>query len=194
MRGVLHAFQPLRFSWAGSGEMNTLVSAEWQGGMPFLRGFGLMCGFYVNELILRLLPRDDAHENLFDAYSGSLELLARGDPTAPVLRRFEKRLLAELGYAMLLDRDAAGGDPIDPSLHYLYDPERGPLPMERNASDAPDGEMVVRGSTLLGIDRDDFSSGETMHQARGLMRALIGQRLHGQTLHTRSVLLELQDL
>jgi len=194
MRGVLHAFQPLRFSWAGSGEMNTLVSAEWQGGMPFLRGFGLMCGFYVNELILRLLPRDDAHENLFDAYSGSLEMLARGDPTAPVLRRFEKRLLAELGYAMLLDRDAAGGDPIDPSLHYLYDPERGPLPMERNASDAPDGEMVVRGSTLLGIDRDDFSSGETMHQARGLMRALIGQRLHGQTLHTRSVLLELQDL
>ena len=54
--------------------------------------------------------------------------------------------------------------------------------------------MVVRGSTLLGLDRDDFSSAETLHQSRGLMRALIGQRLHGQTLHTRSVLLELQDL
>jgi len=194
LRGVLHAFQPLRLAWAGSGEMNTLISAEWQGGMPFLRGFGLMCGFYVNELILRLLPRDDAHEKLFDAYAESLGQLGRGEPTAAVLRRFEKRLLAELGYAMLLDRDAANGDPIDPTLHYLYDPERGPLPVERVANDAMEGDMVVRGSTLLGIDRDDFSTAETLHQARGLMRALIGQRLHGQTLHTRSVLLELQDL
>ncbi len=190
LRGVLHAFQPLRLSWAGTGELNTLVSAEWQGGMPFLRGPGLMCGFYVNELVLRLLPRDDAHESLFDAYAESLERLGRGEPTAAVLRRFEKRLLAGLGYAMLLDRDAAGGAPIDPAAHYLYDPERGPLPVDG----APGGEMVVRGSTLLGLDRDDFSSAETLHQSRGLMRTLIGQRLHGQTLHTRSVLLELQDL
>ena len=53
---------------------------------------------------------------------------------------------------------------------------------------------MVRGSTLLDLDRDDFSSIQTLFQARGLMRALIGQRLHGQTLHTRNVLLELQDL
>jgi DNA repair protein RecO (recombination protein O) len=190
MRGVLHAFQPLRLSWSGAGELNTLVAAEWEGGMPFLRGFGLMCGFYVNELILRLLPRDDAHEALFDAYASSLDRLGHGVPTAGVLRGFEKRLLAELGYAMLLDRDAASGAPIDPAMHYLYDPERGPLP----AKGAAGGEMVVRGSTLLDLDRDDFGSAETLHQARSLMRALIGQRLHGQTLHTRSVLLELQDL
>lgn len=190
MRGVLHAFQPLRLSWTGSGELSTLIGAEWEGGMPFLRGFGLMCGFYVNELILRLVPRDDAHEALFDAYRDSLERLGRGDPTAGVLRGFEKRLLAELGYAMLLDRDAASGAPIDPEMHYLYDPERGPLPV----NGASVGEMVVRGSTLRDLDLDDYRSAETLHQARGLMRALIGQRLHGQPLHTRSVLLELQDL
>ncbi len=194
LRGVLHAFQPLRLTWAGSGEMNTLVTAEWQGGMPFLRGFGLMCGFYVNELILRLLPREDSHENLFDAYADSLARLGHGEPTAAVLRGFEKRLLAELGYAMLLDRDAASGAPIDPAIHYLYDPERGPIAVTIPAAGVPAGEMVVRGSTLIDLDRDDFSSGRTLHQARGLMRALIGQRLHGQTLHTRSVLLELQDL
>ena len=191
LRGVLHAFQPLRLTWSGSGELNTLMTAEWQGGVPFLSGFGLMCGFYVNELILRLLPRDDSHEHLFDAYAASLERLGRGDPTAAVLRGFEKRLLAELGYAMLLDRDAASGAPIDPSMQYLYDPERGPIPA---GGGNPAGEMVVRGSTLIDLDRDDFSSGQTLQQARGLMRALIGQRLHGQTLHTRSVLLELQDL
>ena len=190
MRGVLHAFQPLRLSWTGSGDLSTLIGAEWEGGMPFLRGFGLMCGFYVNELILRLVPRDDAHEALFDAYRDSLERLGRGDPTAGVLRGFEKRLLAELGYAMLLDRDAASGAPIDPEMHYLYDPERGPLPVNGAAV----GEMVVRGSTLRDLDLDDYRSAETLHQARGLMRALIGQRLHGQPLHTRSVLLELQDL
>jgi DNA repair protein RecO (recombination protein O) len=202
LRGVLHAFQPLRLSWAGAAELNTLVSAEWQGGMPFLRGPGLMSGFYLNELILRLLPRDDAHEILFDAYAESLARLGGGAPTAAVLRRFEKHLLTGLGYAMLLDRDAASGAPIDPARHYLYDPERGPLLVERTAEGNAEGsargvsgsEMVVRGSTLLGLDRDDFSSAETLHQARGLMRALIGQRLHGQTLHTRSVLLELQDL
>lgn len=198
LRGVLQAFQPLRLSWSGTGELNTLVTAEWQGGMPFLRGAGLMSGFYVNELILRLLPRDDAHELLFDAYSESLERLAGGQPTAGVLRRFEKRLLAGLGYAMLLDRDASSGAPIDPALHYLYDPERGPLLVSGTAagtaSGVPVGEMVVRGSTLLDLGSDDFSSGETLNQARSLMRALIGQRLHGQTLHTRSVLLELQDL
>jgi DNA repair protein RecO (recombination protein O) len=198
MRGVLHAFQPLRLTWSGSGELNTLVTAEWQGGMPFLSGFGLMCGFYVNELILRLLPRDDSHENLFDAYAESLGRLGRGDPTAAVLRGFEKRLLAELGYAMLLDRDADSGAPIDPARHYLYDPERGPIAAnggsENPAGGFPGGEMVVRGSTLIDLDRDDFTSGQTQHQARALMRALISQRLHGQTLHTRSVLLELQDL
>ncbi len=190
LRGLLHAFQPLRLSWSGTGELNTLINAEWQGGMPFMRGFGLMCGFYVNELILRLLPREDAHEELFDAYCESIQRLALDEPTATVLRRFEKRLLTELGYAMLLDRDAASGAPIDPGQHYLYDPERGPLPVTGTAG----GEMVVRGSTLLDLDSDDFSSTETLHQARGLMRALIGHRLHGQTLHTRSVLLELQDL
>ncbi len=194
LRGVLHAFQPLRVSWSGAGELNTLLAAEWEGGLPFLRGFGLMCGFYVNELILRLLPRDDAHEALFDAYAWSLERLGRGEPTAMVLRSFEKRLLAELGYAMLLDRDAASGAPIDPDGQYLYDPERGPLPVRGHAGGFSDREMVVRGSTLLNLAGDDFSSGETLQQARGLMRALISQRLNGQTLHTRSVLLELQDL
>lgn len=194
MRGVLHAFQPLRLSWSGSGELNTLLSAEWQGGMPFLSGFGLMCGFYVNELILRLLPREDSHERLFDAYAGSLARLARGEPTAAVLRGFEKRLLAELGYAMLLDRDAVSGAPIDPAMQYLYDPERGPIPANGGSADPAGGEMFVRGSTLIDLDRDDFTSGQTMHQARALMRTLISQRLHGQTLHTRSVLLELQDL
>ena len=107
MRGVLLSFHPLRLSWSAAAELGNLISAEWSGGLPPLAGRGLMCGFYVNELVLRLLPRDDPHEALFDVYGEALARLSRNESFAFVLRSFERRLLAELGYAPLLDRDAA---------------------------------------------------------------------------------------
>ncbi len=189
MRGVLLSFHPLRLTWSASAEMGTLIGAEWAGALQPLAGRGLMCGFYLNELILRLLPRDDAHERLFDAYAEALEQLSRGAAYAAVLRAFEKRLLAELGYAPLLDRDSADR-PIDPASLYVYEPDRGPLPVNGTRS----GELVVHGRTLLDVAADDYSRPETREEARTLMRALIGERLHGQVLHTRSVLRDLNDL
>src|SRR6185369_902665 len=79
MRGVLLAFHPLRLSWSASAELGTLVSVEWGGGQKSLAGIGLMCGFYINELLLRLLPREDPHELLYDAYGSSLARLAAGE-------------------------------------------------------------------------------------------------------------------
>jgi DNA repair protein RecO (recombination protein O) len=189
MRGVLLSFHPLRLSWSVSAELGNLISAEWAGALQPLAGQGLMCGFYVNELVLRLLPRDDAHEALFDAYAHSLKELSEGTAYPAVLRAFEKRLLAELGYAPLLDRDAAS-DPIDPERLYVYEPERGPL----LANNPHSGALTIRGRTLLDVAADDYSSAETREEARSLMRALIGERLHGQVLHTRAVLRELSDL
>jgi DNA repair protein RecO (recombination protein O) len=193
MRGVLLSFQPLRLSWSGSAELGTLIAAEWSGGVPPLAGLGLMCGFYVNELVLRLLPRDDPHEGLFDFYTESLNELSRGAEQGPVLRRFEKRLLAELGYAPLLERDAAAR-PIDPQSQYVYEPERGPCEVKSAARGDLSGDPVVSGQTLLDVAHDDYGRQETRDEARSLMRALIGQRLHGQVLHTRAVLLALNDL
>ncbi|MBV9360467.1 MAG: DNA repair protein RecO [Betaproteobacteria bacterium] len=174
MRGVLLAFHPLRLGWSGSAELSNLMQAEWGGALQPLAGRGLMCGFYLNELILRLLPREDPHEGLYDAYSA-------------VLRSFEKRLLAELGYAPLLDREALSGDPIEATESYVYEPDRGPVRAAR-------GDLRVSGRTLLDLAADDYSRSETRDEARYLMRALIGQRLHGQVLHTRSVLMELNEL
>ena len=128
MRGVLLSFHPLRLGWSASAELGNLISAEWSGALQPLSGRGLMCGFYLNELLLRLLPRDDPHEALFDAYAGSLKALSEGVPQPSVLRSFEKRLLAELGYAPLLERDAASGAPIEPGRRYVYEPDRGPMP------------------------------------------------------------------
>jgi DNA repair protein RecO (recombination protein O) len=188
MRGVLLAFQPLQLAWSGAGELATLIRAEWGGALHPLGGRALMCAFYVNELVLRLLPREDAHEALFDHYAGAIAALAGGGSSAAVLRAFEKRLLAELGYAPVLDRDALSGAPIDPGGRYRYEPDRGPVRALNGA------ELTVSGRTLLDVAADDYTRPETRDEARQLMRALIGQRLHGQVLHTRTVLMELSDL
>ena len=192
IRGTLLAFHPLRLSWRASAELGTLTAAEWSGGQPALQGQGLMCGFYLNELLLKLLPREDAHERLFDAYAESLARLAAGNDHAAVLRGFERRLLTELGYAPLLERDAATGMPVQSSARYAYEPERGPLAAEGGRAGA--GALTVSGQTLLDMARDDYARRETREEARRLMRWLIGARLGGQALHTREVLLELQEL
>jgi len=189
MRGVLLSFQTLRVSWSASAELGNLISAEWAGALLPLAGQSLMCGFYLNELLLRLLPRDDPHEALFDGYGEALARLSCAGDASVVLRGFEKRLLAELGYAPVLDRDAANR-PIDPDRLYAYEPERGPTAVNGTRGDLP----VVRGRTLLDVAADDYTRAETREEARTLMRALIGERLHGQVLHTRTVLRELSDL
>ncbi|OFZ97582.1 MAG: DNA repair protein RecO [Betaproteobacteria bacterium RIFCSPLOWO2_02_67_12] len=187
LRGVLLAFHPLHLSWSGSAELGTLVAADWAGGQPALSGIGVMCGFYLNELLLRLLPREDPHERLFAVYAASLAQLAAASDRAAVLRCFEHRLLDELGYAPLLVRDAASGTPVDPGRRYEYDPERGPLAANGSAG-------AVDGQTLLDIARDEYSRETTREEARQLLRALIACRLGSQVLHTRAVLAELQDL
>jgi DNA repair protein RecO (recombination protein O) len=189
MRGVLLSFHPLRLGWSASAELGNLIAAEWSGAVQPLGGRALMCGFYLNELVLRLLPRDDPHEALFDIYGESLGALSRTANHASALRGFEKRLLAELGYAPLLEREAASGAPIDPSRRYSYEPDRGPMPLKNSSSD-----LSVSGQTLLDVAADEYSRPETRDEARMLLRALIGQRLHGQVLHTRVVLRELADL
>ena len=72
IRGLLMAFQPLELGWAGKGEVQTLMKAEWQGGQPLLTGKALFCAYYLNELLMHLLPREDAHERLFSVYAETL--------------------------------------------------------------------------------------------------------------------------
>jgi DNA repair protein RecO (recombination protein O) len=193
MRGVLLSFHPLSLSFSASAELGNLFSAEWAGALQPLAGQGLMCGFYLNELLLRLLPREDPHEALFDTYGQALAQLSSMPDVSVVLRSFEKRLLAELGYAPILERDSASR-PIDPDGLYAYEPERGPTLVNGMPGGAGSGFVRVHGRTLLDVAADDYTSAATREEARALMRALIGERLHGQVLHTRAVLRELSDL
>jgi DNA repair protein RecO (recombination protein O) len=188
-RGALMAFQPLTLSWYGKGEVKTLAHAEWTGGQPLLRGEALLCGFYLNELLVRLLAREDPHEQLFDRYRDTLRQLSAGEDSPPILRAFEKALLRELGYALTLDREAGSGRAIDPQGLYTYDPERGPVELNGRGAD-----LQISGRTLLDVAREDFTDPQTLAQAKALMRALIDHRLEFQPLNSRRIFRELLEL
>ena len=189
VRGLLMAFQPLTLSWFGKRELRTLKNAEWQGGQPPLAGSALMCGFYLNELLLKLLPRDDPHPQLFLHYQATLRELGAGAPQSAVLRRFEKRLMQELGYALLLENDAQDHTPIDAQTTYFYELERGPVRQSQQQN-----SVQLRGKTLLDMALDDYSDPATLAQAKQLMRGLIHHHLGSDNLQTRQLLKDLQEL
>jgi DNA repair protein RecO (recombination protein O) len=190
LRGVLMNFQPLLLSWFGKGEVRTLHAAEWQGGQPYLQGTALMCGFYLNELLLNMLARDDPHEQLFDYYRSTLYRLAHEADHAATLRCFERHLLQELGYALVLDHEAVSGKAIQAELCYRYAVERGALP-----DDGDDrAGLPVLGKTMLDMAADDYGDPTTAQQSKQLMRVLLNHLLGGKTLHTRELIKDLQKL
>ncbi|MFO1324069.1 MAG: DNA repair protein RecO [Burkholderiales bacterium] len=197
-RGLLQAFVPLALSWAGAAELKTLRKAEWRGGLPLPGGSALLCGFYLNELLLKLLPREDAHPALFDAYADALAALgAEADAAAQaaVLRRFEVRLLAELGYALQLTHDAATGAAIDPAARYHYEFERGPRRVADNVAREIDvGGPRVRGATLLALAASTFADGETAAEAKRLMREVLDHYLDDKRIFSRRVVRDLMAL
>ena len=191
LRGVLMAFQPLELSWAGKGEVKTIMKAEWQGGQPLLTGDALFCGYYLNELLMHLLPREDAHEKLFARYVETLSRLAEdagaGEREAD-LRRFEKALLQELGYGLTLNHDSSGKE-IVPAAHYTYRMEHGPVRLEHAGAAA----QAVSGKTLRDLAAEDFSDPRSRGEAKQLMRTLMAYYLGGKELETRRIFKELQE-
>jgi DNA repair protein RecO (recombination protein O) len=198
LRGLLHAFQPLALSWAGSGELKTLVKAEWRGGLPLLNGSALLCGFYLNELLLKLLAKEDAHPGLFDDYAAALQSLAAesaGSAQAAVLRRFEVRLLAAMGYAMQLTRDV-DDVAIDATRMYHYAPDRGPRLVVAHAAREPGAghPRLVRGSTLLALAAGWFPDAEGAADAKRLMRDVLDHHLEERRIVSRRVVRDLVSL
>ena len=190
LRGVLMSFQPLLLSWFGKGEVRTLHAAEWQGGQPYLQGTALMCGFYLNELLINLLARDDAHAQLFDYYRATLYRLAHESDHAATLRCFEKHMLQELGYALELGVEAGSGLPVTAEANYRYLVELGAV------SDRGDlhAGVKVSGKTLLAMAEDDYSDAMVAQQSKQLMRMLLNHHLGGRVLHTRELIKDLQKL
>jgi DNA repair protein RecO (recombination protein O) len=190
LRGVLQTFQPLGLSWSGKGEVRTLTNAEWVGGMLPLAGDALLCGFYVNELLVKFCAREDAHPALFNHYVLTLSRLAHDEPPVQVLRSFECVLLRETGYAMNLTRTVTR-QPVVPETRYVFDPDRG---VREASDDFPAQWPVISGQTLIDMERDDYTSPQTSIQSRTLMRFLLNTHLGGAPLATRQILIDLQNL
>ncbi len=191
LRGMLQSFQSLLATWSGKQELKTLHSLEWHAGLLVLPGESLMCGFYLNELLMRLLPRDDAHEVLFDEYAQTLKHLAnQSQESAVILRKFELTLLQQLGYAVPLLQNIYD-ETVEAQQQYYYLPEVGPV---TSVHAGQENGVQLHGETLLAMAREDYSAPLTQQQSKQLMRLLINHYLGEQVLHTRQLLMDLQTL
>jgi DNA repair protein RecO (recombination protein O) len=188
MRGMLQSFQMLSGAWSGKNELKTLHSLDWCAGLTLIKGEALMCGFYINELLLRLLPREDAHENLFKHYEEALKMLANESDLATTLRRFELKLLQELGYAVPLLQDE-NDIAIEIENTYRYEAEYGACELKSTKNG-----VQLQGKTLLDMAKNDYSDAQTQTQSKQLMRYLLAHYLGDKPLHTRQLLIDLQGL
>jgi DNA repair protein RecO (recombination protein O) len=184
-RSQLQILRPLLLSWNLRGELGTLTGAEPRGALEVLPGRQILCACYLNELLLRLLSRHDPHPGLYSAYEEAIASLPVSEEQA--LRIFEKRLLQELGYGLLLDQEADSGDALVPEGLYEYQLERGPI----RCDGVRDNGLLLRGASLLALYNDNLSDPQVCREVKYLMRAALGRYLGPRPLRTREVLRQL---
>ena len=180
---LLQPFVPLLVSWSGSADGGTLTGAELAGSPVVVAPQCLMSGFYMNELVLKLLERVDPHPDIHEAYALSLAALA--DPAAEqrALRIFEKRLLEALGVGIDYAHLAADGARVAPDRYYHVDPERG----VRGPAERPDAPGACRGADLLALAAEELAGAASLATARRLLGAALAAALDGRELASRKV-------
>ena len=181
-RQSLQAFRPLLFSWQGRNELMTLTAAEPAHPVKGLFGAHAISGFYANEILLRLLPRNDPHFSLFTAYETLLTALRSQCDMELSLRRFEKQLLDALGYGLVLTHDSQER-PIVPESRYLYVIETGPVPLKEGDGTT---DKTISGATLLGLSSGHLN-GEALQEAKRLMRRVLTYYIGDKPLVSREL-------
>lgn len=184
LRGILQPFRPLLVSWTGKGELKTLTGAEGSGLVPALSGRALLSGFYVNELLLRMVQRQDPHVELFDTYEAALQGLARAGQEEQSLRVFERDLLQALGYGLVLDAEAGTGRAVEPTKEYRFQLEQGLVPADATGQQ---GGIRISGRSLLSLARGDLRDAESLGDAKRLMRAALAFYLGDRPLKSREL-------
>lgn len=187
---ALQAFQPILVSWSGKGEAGQLNAAEWVGEPLALPGARLLSGFYLNELLLKLLHIHDPQPEIFDLYNATLQALKSAPDELLTLRLFEKHLLQILGFGLMLEHEAETGLAIDPQRCYRYVLELGPLPVDAQANA---GRGVYSGATLLALANESFAQQQKL-EVRYLLRAVLDHVLDGRRLQSREILADLRQL
>lgn len=189
LRAALQPLQWIRFSAVQRGELAQLRGAEALDAAPRLGGDAMLAGFYVNELVMRLAPRQDPLPELYDHYGLVRQRLAAAEPLAWTLRRFERDLLEALGFGFDLAH-GSDGEPIDPAARYELDPLEGPrrLLSERGADPR---RGTATGSALLALAEDVQPGAEDLASLRRGMRAVLLHHLGGRGLKSWEMLEDL---
>ncbi|HUH90828.1 MAG TPA: DNA repair protein RecO [Lysobacter sp.] len=175
LRAALQPLQSIRIEAVQQGELAQLRSVEALDAAPRLTGQAMMAGFYLNELTLRMTPRDEPQPDLFVAYAIARERLRATEPLAWTLRRFERDLIDALGVGFDWSHDG-DGEPIDPAARYRVDPEHGP---RRLLSDRGHGDRsgAATGRGLLSLASDQPPEADDLPGLRRVMREVLVHHL-----------------
>lgn len=200
LRPVLLPMQPLHLAFGGDTEIRTLRSAEWQGGHVMPGGEALLSGYYLNELVLTLLARDDPHPGLFDVYAMAVEILSSGHGEAlqTALRAFELLLLREIGLLPSLDVQTMTLAELDPDAHYSLVSEGGlrlATGSERGSLPGAQWQVLQRALAASAAFTDTLRAcAPVVNELKPQLRALLNYHCGVGTLRTRQMLLDLQSL
>jgi DNA repair protein RecO (recombination protein O) len=179
-------FVPLEIEFRGRGELKSVGRLESSGLAYWLDGNALFSGMYLNELLIRLLPAEDAHPAMFDHYAATLPALAAKRPLEPILRSFEWRLLTELGYGFALDTDIAGQPVASTGLYRLL-PDTGLEPVGQFQPG------LFNGAELLAMAEADWSVPGALAAAKRLMRQALAPHLGGRPLVSRELFMNMKE-
>jgi len=176
-------FAPYDLQSSGKGELRYLQHCEPAGLAFALQGQSLYCGLYINELLYRLLSKQEAEPVLFQAYLSALQQLASGGSPEPCLRVFELALLDAIGYGLSLQHDL-DGMPLDPARKYAYLPERGLMMVEKAGSDAI---VSGHGQLFIAIAANDYAEPDVRQVAKQLLRRTLALYLGNKPLQSRKL-------
>jgi DNA repair protein RecO (recombination protein O) len=199
-RPILLPLQPLHLAFGGDAEIRTLKSAEWQGGHVMPTGDALLSGYYLNELLMRLLARDDPHPALFDAYAATVQLIASQsvDMLQLALRAFELLLLREIGLLPLLDVETATLAPLQADTRYVLVAEAGLRQAHADDRTSLPGEQWQALQQALGQDAAFSDTLQAciagLNELKIQLRALLHYHCGVKVLKTRQMMIDLQAL
>lgn len=180
-QNLMQLFQPLWLSWYGHGELQTLTQVEATDAAYRLSGNASLCGLYINELLVKLLPLHEPEPALFETYQRTIRALQEDSNQQLVLRLFEKALLSQLGYGLQLEYDADTQQPLRDEQEYVYHPDSGPHLYTGTSA------VSVSGKSLRHLREEQGFDEHSLKQIKTMMRTVINYYLGGRPLHSRQL-------
>lgn len=183
--GLFQPFLNLDIAFLGKTDLPTLTTIEFSQAPILLKGKSLVCGFYLNELLMRVLHKHDPHPDIFDFYHETIGALhqTEGDQSRIeiTLRKFEKQLLADLGYGVNFQTEAETHEAIQENKGYQWIPSQG-FVLNAAATDK------ISGNHLIAIANDHYHSPDILKTAKKIMRAALQPLIGDKPLKSRDLL------